>query len=219
MQNSFNKKLILFDIDNTIFDSTSFRKDVFRKVSKTLRGMGTKKTVKEVERMVDDLIEKYGFFDPEMFVQLLKHLSTKDKRKIKAIYVDTKGLKNFLYKETVELIAKFTEIGEVGVLSQGRTKFQLAKIASIHNHFHKKRIHIVENKKAEMVTILNKYSSYSVYYIDDLLTMLEKAKEVRSDITTFWIKQGMFAKKQESIFKPDVEVTNLTEVYIFIKNS
>ncbi|MDO8461044.1 MAG: hypothetical protein Q7S38_01235 [bacterium] len=213
------KKLILFDIDNTIFDSASFRKDVFQKVSKALRSMGTKKTVKEVEEMVDDLIKKYGFFDPEIFIQLLKNLSPKDKQKIKAFYLDIEGMKAFLYKETVELIAKFTEIGEVGVLSQGRTKFQLAKIASIYNHFHKKRIHIVENKKAEMVTILNKYFKYRVYYVDDMLTMLEKAKEVRNDITTLWIKQGMFAKKQKSAFEPDVKITNLTEAYFFIKNS
>ena len=218
MKNS-NKKLILFDIDNTIFDSASFRKDVFKKVSKALHSMGTKKTVQEVEKMVDDLIEKYGFFDPEIFAQLLKHLSPKDKQKIKAIYLDTDGMKNFLYKETVELIAKFTEIGEVGVLSQGRAKFQLAKIASIYNHFHKDRIHIAENKKTEMVTILNKYSKYRVYYVDDMLTMLEKAKEVRNDITPLWIKQGMFIKKQKSAFKPDKEVKNLTEAYIFIKNS
>ncbi|MDO8461007.1 MAG: hypothetical protein Q7S38_01045 [bacterium] len=213
------KKLILFDIDNTIFDSASFRKDVFQKVSKALHGMGTKKTVKEVEKMVDDLIKKYGFFDPEIFVQLLKHLSPRDKKKIKAFYLDTEGMKNFLYKETIDLIAKFTEIGEVGVLSQGRTRFQLAKITSIYNHFHKERIHIAENKKAEMVTILNKYSKYRVYYVDDMLTMLEKAKEVRNDITTLWIKQGMFAKKQKSIFKPDKQVSNLTEAYFFIKNS
>lgn len=213
------KKLILFDIDNTIFDSVSFRKGVFQKVSKALHKMGTKKTAKEVEKMVNGLIERYGFFDPEMFVQLLKHLSPKDKQKIKAFYLDTEGMKNFLYKETVELIAKFTEIGEVGVLSQGRTKFQLAKIASIYNHFHPQRIHIAEDKGAEMANILNKYSNYSLYYIDDMLTMLEKAKEARDDITTIWIEQGMHVGRQKSAFKPDRKIKSLTEAYTFIKNS
>lgn len=213
------KKLILFDIDNTIFDSLSFRKDVFEKVSKALHRAGTKKSAEEVEKIVDELIEKYGFFDPEMFVKLLEHLSQTDKQKIKDIFIDREGMKSFVYKEMITLIAKFTKLGEIGILSQGETKYQLAKFASISNHFRPERIHIAFNKMTEMVTIFEKYGNYKVYYVDDLLSMLAAAKEIRSDIVTIWSKRGLYVNKQKTPFKPDLEIENLTQAYHFIKNN
>ncbi len=214
------KKLILFDIDNTIFDSLSFRKDVFQKVSIALHTLGTKKTVQEVEKMVDDLIEKYGFFDPEMFVTLLEHLNHEDKQRIKEIYLDTEGMKAFLYEEILGLIEKFAKLGEIGVLSQGETIYQLGKFASIFHHFHPERIHISPDKKSKMVNILNNYSNYKVYYVDDLLSMLSSAKEIRPDIVTIWSRRGLFAQSQKKTsFKPDLEIENLTQAYNFIKNN
>lgn len=214
------KKLILFDIDNTIFDSLSFRKDVFQKVSIALHLAGTKKTLEEIEKIVDDLIEKYGFFDPEMFVQLLKHLSQKDKKKIKEVFMDTKNMKAFLYEEIVGLIEKFAKLGEIGILSQGETTYQLRKFASISHHFHPQRIHISLDKKAQMSEIFSKYNDYKTYYVDDLLSMLSTAKKIRPDVVTIWSKRGLFAEKQkETNFTADLEIEYLMQAYDFIKNN
>lgn len=213
------KKLILFDIDNTIFDSVYFRKDIFQKVSTALHAVGARKTVEEIEKIVDNLIEQYGFFDPEMFVEILEHLNQKDKQKIKDIFINKEGMIPFIYEEMIELIAKFAELGEIGVLSQGETKYQLAKFASISHHFHKERIHIVPDKKSEMTNILNNYGGYKVYYVDDLLSMLSVAKKIRPDLVAIWSNRGVYAGKQEKTFKPDLEIDNLNQAYDFIKNN
>lgn len=213
------KKLILFDIDNTIFDSVSFRKDVFQKVSKALHTMGAKKTVKEIENIEAQIMEKYGLFYPEMFVDLLEHLSRKDKQRIKDIFISTAGMKNFLYKEMIDLIKKFAKLGEIGILSQGETKYQLAKFSNISNHFHPKRIHIVSNKRKKMIDILKSYKDYKLYYVDDMLPMLSAAKEIRPNIVTIWSKRGLYVDKQKTPFKPDLEIENLTQAYHFIKKN
>lgn len=213
------KKLILFDLDNTLLDSAGFRKSIYPKIIDILHKNDKAHTADDVEKIISDSIEKFGLFDPEKLVdEIASDLSTEEKNAMKNLFYDSEGIKLFFYKEVMEEIGKFAQLGEVGILTQGFVKFQTAKFAGIANHFHKQHVYIAEDKRAEMDSILNNYKDFKVYYIDDLLKMLKHAKEVRPDVLTILMKRPNL-KPQEETFQPDTEVFNLTEAYSFIKNS
>lgn len=213
------KKLILFDLDNTLLDSAGFRKSIYPKIVDILHKNEKSHTADDIEKIISESIEKFGLFDPDKLVdEIAANLSAEDKDAMKNLFYDSEGIKLFFYKEVMEEIGKFAQLGEVGVLTQGFTKFQTAKFASIASHFHEEHIYIAEDKRAKMNSIFNKYKDYKVYYIDDLLMMLKHAKEVRRDVVTILMKRPNL-KPQEETFKPDIEVFNLTEAFNFIKNS
>lgn len=213
------KKIILFDIDNTIFDSRSFRKVVYKKMQAILKKHGKNHSIEEFDMYTDTFIRENGLFDPEDFVEeFAKDIHEDSKHIIRDLFYDKEGMKEFLYKEVVEELAKFAELGEVGILSQGIAEFQLAKFASISSLFHPKRIHIARNKREAMTDLFQKYNAYKLFFIDDLRKMLAHAKEAHPDITTLWIRRGNnFHDNSE--YKPDVEIDNLSQAYTFIKNS
>lgn len=213
------KKLILFDLDNTLLDSASFRKSIYPRIVEILRKNNNKHTEEDIEKLIKEYIDRIGLFDPDQIVDhIASDLQDTDKQTMKDLFYNTDIIKKFFYQEVVEEIGKFAHLGEVGALTQGFVKFQSAKLKGILEHFHPERIHIAKDKRKEMFSIFNSYKDYKIYYIDDLLMMLQKAKEVRNDVITVLMKRPN-VKKQDELFTPDKEVINLTELYSFIENT
>lgn len=209
------KRLILFDLDNTLFNPGSFRAYLFPKIAEIVGSKNKKETIRLCQKVYDQQVKVVGFFDPERFVDaLLSHLKKGDKKTLLRIIFQEDMLSHYLHKEAVEIVEKLKNCAEIGILSQGQERFQRAKLASIVHFFHPDHIHIPENKKEKMRDILTMYQEYKIIFVDDMLPMLFEAKKIRPDIKTVWIKRGRYALSQQSIdgFVPDATITTLEEL-------
>jgi len=205
-----NKKLILLDLDNTLFDSPSYRKLVFTKLGNVVL----------CQKIYDKMLDEFGYFLPKMFVEILSNRVRGVREKAMGIIFDQKNFKDNLHKEVLTSLKILIELGEVGILSQGDKEFQHAKISHFKHLLSSNHINILKNKKSDMVDVFENIQTYKIYFVDDMIDMLETAKKINPQITTIWMKRGRYAGSQKEIpgFTPDAEVENLSEVVRIIKD-
>ena len=207
-----SKKLILLDLDNTLFDSSSYRKSVFAKLG----------NADLCQKIYDKMLDEFGYFLPKMFVEILSsRLKGTKEKKIMDVIFDQKNFRDNLHKEILISLKMLIELGEVGILSQGDKEFQHAKISHFKHLLSRNHINIVKNKKSDMVDVFKNIQTYKIYFVDDILHMLETAKKINPQITTIWMKRGRYAQNQREIpgFTPDAEVENLSEVVKIVKEN
>ena len=207
-----NKNLILLDLDNTLFDSPSYRKSVFTKLG----------NVALCQKIYEKMLDEFGYFLPKMFVEILfSRLKRTKKKEIMDIIFDPKNFRDNLHKEVLTSLKMLIQLGEVGILSQGDREFQDAKISHFKHLLSNSHINIVKDKKSDMVDIFKNMEAYRIYFVDDMLSMLEAAKKINPSIVAIWMKRGRYAENQKEIpeFKPDAQVDNLSEVVEIIKKS
>lgn len=216
------KKFILLDIDNTLYDSSSFRKKLFEKVIAVLQKTECNDPVKLCEDIYSDLIREKGLFFPEDFIDTLqKYFQGKamPKKELMEAMYDEEIASSFLYDETHDIVKEFEKIGELGIFSQGVERFQRLKLKQIAHLFADHHIHIVPSKLSQFQSIFAEYKNYDIFFLDDSLPILHAVKEMYPDVFTIWIKRGRYAENQEPIagFTSDAIVTNLKQAEKIIK--
>lgn len=214
-----NKKpIVLFDIDNTLFDAEKFRRKIFQETIKATEHKSPYGLEKKIQDVYVASRRATGFFNPKLFIKdLIKELKIKTGSSVleKLIFKEDIFLGN-LYKETkqvLDLLSK-NRLLTIGVFSTGHDSFQRKKIKEIQDLFHKEHIHIFIFKEKELQNIIKRYKEYRLYLIDDFLEILHRAKKLNKNVFTIWMKRGRFAKRQEPIpsFAPDATITSLKEV-------
>lgn len=208
-------KVILFDIDYTLFDTTKFKKLVAEEIASVIQFPG-----KNFYELLEEVYYKARFdnhFEPSLFSASLQEKVKKavyDER-MQSIWFDQKLMKKALYPEVQHVLQQLQTLQiPCGIFSTGNTEFQLAKISSLDDTLQKSHIHIFSNKEKNIAELLQEYHNYSVFLIDDYLSILEKTKKSHPNITTVWMKRGKFAENVSfpTVFIPDATILNLEEL-------
>ncbi len=217
-------KIILFDIDHTIFDTDVFRKIIYKKLSKKLNLKYDDFFLELIKKSEKITINKKKYFDPDFFLKTLTYI-TNSKLKpddLGSEFWDESNFEQAIYPEvtsTFNQIKKNKNIS-IGIFSRGETKFQKRKIEILKESLDKKHVYIFANKLEEINMIINKYKDYQILIVDNLLEVLEFSKKVSKRITTVYIKRlSSLDKVNQNIFKPDYEINNLEEVISIVKNN
>lgn len=221
MKNSPSKKLILFDIDYTLFDKDYFFQTILIDIANALN-LDVKRAQKVGQDAYDEIVLQFGHFEPKEFItKVTEKLHKEDsKKEIEKIVLNKYRFPDSLYEESFNVVEEVAKIGRVGIFSKGHTLFQKRKITKIRHLLSKKHVHITNDKYVMLPEIIKKYKEEKLYFVDDLLGILEAAKKIRSDIVTIWVKRGEYAKKQRiKEFIPDKTVHNLRAVISIVKNS
>lgn len=218
------KRFLLFDIDNTLYDSSSLRAKLFTEIFTVLREHNIHNMEKVAEEIYHDLVRNTGIFYPEDLIKELKKTfpeKTFPQKKLLDVMYDEKLLTPHLYEETHQLINEFEKMGELGVFSQGMKRFQKLKIKKIAHLFARHHIHIVTSKIAYIAQVFEKYHDYEVFFLDDALPMLHEVKKKYPKVFTIWVKRGRHAVAQKPIpgFTPDATVLTLKEAERIIKEN
>ena len=101
-----SKKLILLDLDNTLFDSPSYRKSVFTKLG----------NVALCQRIYKKMLDEFGYFLPKMFVEIWSsQLKGTKEEEIMGIIFNQKNFRDNLHKEVLISLKMLIELGEVGI--------------------------------------------------------------------------------------------------------
>lgn len=217
-------KIILFDIDYTLFNSLKFRKRILTEVEKHLKGSKIKNLKKFLDKIYFKSRKDVGYFSPSSFIlDINKKFNSKIPRDFLDIYVKKEELHEHLYEEVEEILQKLSKDKSliVGIFSGGKESFQREKIKKLLKFFHKNHIHVFPYKINDLKSVIRKYKKYKVFLIDDVLPILYKAKQIDKNIFTIWIKRGRFAflEKEVKNFIPDSEIKNLNKIVAIIKNN
>lgn len=208
-------KLILFDIDYTLFDVAKYRELVFAKLQELLPEIPD---VPGLAIQAYDEMRTRGPFDPVIFTeQLYSNIPIPIEKQIaESLWWDEDILVESLYPETMEVIDTLSQQTGVsmGIFSSGVEKLQLGKIRKIAQYFATEHIHIDVMKDEKLPEILAKNKNKNVILIDDYIPVIEKAKQANNAVTAIWIKRGRLAAKfaPSDEFPPDYIIENLREL-------
>ena len=214
----FQNKIILFDIDYTIFNAKSYR-DVFQEELYKELGSGFSKDafIQLANETYIDTKNQTGHFDPELLIaRLAKQINkTVDVARLTKMVIADAFVQESLYEESVEVFTKLSKDKALtlGIFSAGRIDLQRSKILAVEKFLHKEHVHIFEYKKLyALPELLKRYENDKLYIIDDIVSILYEAKKLYNGVTTIWIKRGIYTDKKVANFEPDFSIENLREV-------
>lgn len=217
--NHYQKKIILFDIDYTLFNAQHFRESFMQLLANRIPHSNKNELLTILQEVYDEEKMKTSFFDPRSFLALLEkripYLS--DKNLLEKAIMNEALLEEALYKESKEVLSLLAKNNDVllGIFSWGNIPVQKAKIKLLDAYFHREHIHIVEfDKKNALPNILAKYHNWDIYLIDDYQEVLLEAKKLLPEIHTIWIKRPETEGKREifDYFTPDSIIRSLSEI-------
>jgi len=215
-------KIVLFDIDYTLFDTALFRKKFQKSLAKVLNM--DEKTLLEIQSGVIDQVRKeIGYFHPEEFSKLLaKKINQEDKKNIilDSIF-SSENFKDNYYREVKSVLVELSKEVQIGIFSKGFSKFQLKKLYAIEYLFKKDHLNFSVDKHKSLPELFEKYKDYSLYIVDDALDVLFSAKKLNNEVFTVWVKRGFYADKQQPIegFSPDAIIVDLNKLISIINSS
>lgn len=210
------KKIILFDIDYTLFNTDKFRDLTYPRLQEILQQEDNPHYHEKIKHIEKALIATGGY-EPVGFGRLLMEaLSIKGKNKqLEALFYDEELYKKCLYPEvtlTIELLSKknFT----LGIVSKGEFSFQKRKIQPIEHYFAKNNIFISNDKIAQIDAIKNAYKSFATMIIDDSEPFLNEVKNKWKEVQAVLIERQNRYETRQHIdgFVPDVRVKTLDQV-------
>ncbi|MCL5798157.1 MAG: HAD hydrolase-like protein [Patescibacteria group bacterium] len=147
------KKIVLFDIDGTLFDSRFFGERVRTQFTKTL-----KIDLVEVENVSSKYFENLESgtdFHPQAFIKFLAgKLAIKNAVLWKIFWENEENYKKALYPEVTKTLCQLVTNNKLGIYSQGFRKFQLHKLSQsgILDFFQKEYIFISRRKLRPSLT-------------------------------------------------------------------
>ncbi len=181
-----NKKIILFDWDDTLFSKTEYKKRLRSNLAKICQT--TEEEIFEFEEKYFDNLTRSDNFEINDFVN---SFSKKFNKEISLKDFSTDNLDIYsqsLFSETIEVLNKIKEKYILGIYSQGFVSLQKLKIknSGVENFFDESVIFIDRNKTA--LDFLNKLPVGAIV-IDDKKEVIETLKSNRPDLELIWINR------------------------------
>lgn len=202
-------KIILFDIDYTLWDVKVYRSLFYTAISKQF-SLDEKKFKEEAEKLYRSHMDELKHFYPEIFAEKLISYFSLDTslEDLQRIILDKEIFINAFYPNVEKTLKTLKERGYIlAIFSRGRLSLQGMKLESIKSLF--TEIHIFKEKHEKLEEVIGKYKKYKLFIVDDLPKILIQAKKISPDITAIWIKQGYVERnlKEVSEFSPDFTIT------------
>lgn len=216
-----NNSVILFDIDHTILDTDKLRSQVMENIigiTKSLVKCTTgdvaygilvteEKIVQGKKRfLINDFIEGLGnyFKSDRLKVELANLFSSPDLFS-SSLYPDA--------RLTVDLLNRHFH---TGIFSSGDVYFQKTKLraSGIEPYFRPEHINIWERKSVNIPRLLDKYKGFNIALVDDRASIIEAARQLRSDVVGIWIERKKFKHEipSNTEFSPHYHVKDLQSI-------
>ncbi len=214
-------KLVLFDIDHTIFNATLYRNNLYANLAKEI-GSDVKKFSETATKKYEQLRKTTYFFTPDLFLKTILAQSEKatDLKKIEAVFWNKELYESCVYPDVKKVFADLVKKGiQIGIFSTGDLAHQKIKIESLKEYLSENHIYISQDKFKIIKGTLDGYKKYQIYLIDDYPQILESAKMHNKNVFT------VFIKREESYrgllipdnFEPDATINNLDQLTDIIR--
>ncbi len=216
------KKIVLFDIDHTIFNTIKYRKNLYKNLAK-MAGSDVEEFSKTAEKEYAKLRKITYYLDPDIFLKTIVAHSEKpiDLKKIQAVFWDKLLYEECIYpdvKEAFDYLNKDNIM--IGIFSTGDPAHQSIKIESLKEYLSENHIHISKDKLKVIKDTFGAYENHQIYLVDDYPQILENAKLHYKNIFTIFIKRkesypGLVIPAN---FKPDAIIANIGQITDIIKS-
>lgn len=215
------QKIILFDIDYTLFNTDLFRDKTYPRLMDLLKQEDTPEYHVKVKEVEKELVVKGGY-EPVGFARTLSDaLAILPKRhELEKLFYNPDLYDECLYPEVKNLLKILSERKNIvlGIVSRGEGTFQRRKIQVIQSFFSKENIFISLTKVDMIRKILEKFKEDKLFVIDDSAPFLYEIKKQNSNVLAILVeKENRYERKPVAEnFVPDAVITNLEEVVTLV---
>lgn len=181
-------KIIFFDIDGTLFNPKLFLENFYVKLSEKFV-LGNEFHDK-LQAIYEQTRNEKGHFIPSFFLEkIIENFPQINIDGLKKIFWDIDLFKKSMYKDTSALI-DLSKLASIGIFSKGEGEFQKNKLSSIKNLLDDKNIYIFPDKIKEINGVFGKYTDYKVFFVDNDIDVIEKAKSLTSNVFAILIDRS-----------------------------
>ncbi len=190
-------KLILFDIDRTLFDPSSFLNDFYENLYKNFDL--SQNEIETIKMLYEENKKENGYFYPDQFLNKVKESIEKiDKQKIEETFWNVDLFSKNLYKDT-PILSDLSKLAKIGIFSKGDLDFQIKKINLLKKYLDEDKINIFKNKIEKIEEVLEKYNDYEIYFVDNEIEILNKIRTINSDIKCILIEREINTEDSDII--------------------
>lgn len=226
MEKLSNKKnkVVLFDIDYTLFDVAYFDTHFHTYLSQLL-SIKLLKIHTISLNIILNLVEQESYLDVDKYIsQLLKELGAKEYiKEVESFLFGALFFKEGFYKEVSESLEELSKIAKIGIFSQGDSKLQGAKIdqSGFAHLIDKNSTYIIKPKKIDILPQIRvNHTNDVLFLVDDKPSVILEAKKQIPELYTIWIKRGKYLDEALELdnFSPDSTISSICEVIDIVKN-
>ena len=199
-RNREEELVVLFDVDNTLFDNDRMQKDLFAHLD---RNFGENASVRYRE-IYEELRKQLGYADYLGSLERYRLGKMNDPRFLKVSnWLVEYPFPKRVYPGAFEAIKQCRRWGKAVILSDGDAVFQPRKVAcsGLWKAF-ADNVLIFIHKEQELECVEQFYPARHYVMIDDKLRLLEAIKNIWQDrVTTVFVRQGHYAHDKKAIAK------------------
>ena len=203
MQAHIKPKIILFDIDYVLIDSSKLKEISSAKVAKILKISLIK--MEKINEEFGKTLKTSKEFSPKKYAKFLANYfnDSRISKKITPIFLKPKLYQQALYSDIIPSLRKLKEKYWLGIYSEGTKEFQMAKLtlSGIINYFKKNLVFIYPDKTGKATKLVEKLGE--IYFVDD------NPRHIKDIAATFdahpiWLKRGPKADTSETLTCPTI---------------
>lgn len=202
-----SETVFLFDVDNTLLDNDRVTADLRRFLD---REVGVERSGNYWE-IFEELRSELGYADYLGALQRYRRQHPYDSHLLAvSTYLINYPFANRLFPNSLDVIEKCSQIGQVVILTDGDVVFQPRKIErsglfeAVGGN-----ILIYIHKENELADVERRYPSQKYVLVDDKIRILSAIKDIWQDrVTTVFPRQGHYALDTEHVAKfPAADIT------------
>ena len=185
------KKIILFDIDHTLINTSQLRENLTGILIKLIHV--NKNDYMRVTFIYTNSLKSSTDFRPENYCRILsKHFGCNYKKLLGVFYISEKIYRNALYPDTVTALEKLKVKYILGIYSEGYKRFQLTKLklSGIMPYFDKRYIFIGRRKLSKKFLGLIPANSIIIDNNKKVINILTK-----NNIKNIWVNRNESIKQ------------------------
>ena len=216
-------KLVLFDIDHTIFNAALYRDNLYKNLATALK-YDLNHFYEVGEKAYKKIRKTKHYLSPNQLLETIlpPHKTSADLEKSRQIFWEEKLYESSVYPDVKQTFKYLADKGiQIGIFSTGDLAQQTMKIQSLKEYLDENHIHIAPDKFKIIKGTLDVYKNYHIYLIDDYPQILEGAKAHNKNVFTILIKRKESASARGLIipdnFRPDATITNLNQLTDIIR--
>ena len=199
--------VFLFDVDNTLLDNDRVTQDLKRFLDNEV---GVERSSNYWE-IFEAIRSELGYADYLGALQRYRIANPYDSHLLAvSTYLINYPFANRLFPNSLDVIERCSQMGQVVILTDGDVVFQPRKIErsglfeAVGGN-----ILIYVHKEEELVDVERRYPAEKYVLIDDKIRILSAIKEIWGDrVTTIFPRQGHYALDAESVAKyPPADIT------------
>lgn len=183
-------KLVLLDIDGTLFDYEGYKDFIIQKLSEILE-IDTFESERIYRKSIDETRSRHGSFLPERFLETVvkNSESSLDKTHFYDKIFNEQIIESYLFPDVSHFLEQISASAGLGVLSKGFPNYQGLKVKAFRKLLRDDKVYIFPNKKDEASRVTSENKDFKVYFIDNDPETLEVYKNADPSWTTILIER------------------------------